>query len=78
MNREYDNGMAKTVAVDDAELSEILADVRKQTEIVLTEGGEPIARIIPIENPLRGPMYGTITFHGDIVEPLDEEWKAER
>ena len=70
--------MAKTVAIGDAEWNAIVADVKKRTEIVLTEDGEPIARIIPIENPLRGPMYGTITFHGDITESLDEEWKAEQ
>jgi len=70
--------MAKTVAVGQAEWADIVADVKKRTEVVITEDGEPIARVIPIENPMRGPMYGTITFHGDIVGPLDEEWKAEQ
>jgi antitoxin (DNA-binding transcriptional repressor) of toxin-antitoxin stability system len=70
--------MAKTVAVGDVDLSDVIADVKRRTEVVLTEDGEPIARVIPVENPLRGPMYGTLTFFGDIVEPLDEEWKAEQ
>ena len=70
--------MTKTVAVGDVELSDVLADVKQQTEVVLTEDGEPVARVIPVKNPLRGPMYGTVTFLGDIVEPLDEEWEAEQ
>ena len=70
--------MTKTVAVGDVELSDVLADVKKQTEVVLTEDGQPVARVIPVGNSLRGPMYRTVTFLGDIVEPLDEEWNAEQ
>lgn len=64
--------MIRTIAVGDANWTNILDAVKNDDEVVITEDGEPIARVIPIENPLRGPMYGTITFHGDIVGPLDE------
>jgi prevent-host-death family protein len=71
--------MAKTVAAGEIDLDDILDEVEKHhEEVVITRDGEPIARLTWIDKSLRGPMYGTITFHGDIVEPLDEEWDANR
>jgi antitoxin (DNA-binding transcriptional repressor) of toxin-antitoxin stability system len=71
--------MAKTVAAAEADWPVILQDVKTHhEEVVITEDGQPIARLVPVENPLRGPMYGTVTFHGDIMEPLDEEWDADQ
>ena len=71
--------MAKTIAAAEADWPVILEDVKKHhEEVVITEDGQPIARLVPVENPLRGPMYGRIQFLGDIVEPLDEEWDANR
>ena len=71
--------MTKTVAVTDVAWPEILEDVQKHhVEIVVTRDGEPIAKVVPVETPLRGPMYGRIQFLGDIMEPLDEEWDADK
>ena len=71
--------MAKTVAAGEVDLDDILDEVEKHhEEVVITRDGEPVARLTWIDKSLRGPMYGTITFHGDIVEPLDEEWDANR
>jgi prevent-host-death family protein len=71
--------MAKTVAAGEIDLEDILDEVEKHhEEVVITRDGEPVARLTWIDKSLRGPMYGTITFHGDIVEPLDEEWDANR
>jgi prevent-host-death family protein len=70
--------MTTTVAVDDLDLQDILEKVEKHhEEVVITRDGEPFARITPVES-LRGPMYGRIQFLGDIVEPLDEDWDANR
>jgi antitoxin (DNA-binding transcriptional repressor) of toxin-antitoxin stability system len=70
--------MTKTVAVDDVARPEILDEVEKHHVEVVVTRGEPIARVMPIETPLRGPMYGTLTFHGDITEPLGEEWDVDK
>ena len=53
-------------------------------EIVITRYGKPIARLAPVEpaepaaprKPLFGSMAGTVTIHGDIIEPIDVEWEA--
>lgn len=70
--------MTKTVAVGDVELSDVLADVKKRTEVVLTEDGRPVARVIPIENEERmrtlEEMRGSVRILGDIVEPIADEW----
>ena len=57
-----------------------LADLVKQTkhggEVILTEGGEPVAKIIPISRakPQRqfGSAKGLITIAEDFDEPLDD------
>ena len=53
-----------------------LVDVIDDEELVVTKGGQPIARVVPIESADHGPMFGRIEILGDIVSPLDEEWKA--
>jgi prevent-host-death family protein len=51
-------------------------------EVVITRYGKPIARLAPVEPPAEerrsifGWMAGTVTIHGDIIEPLDVEWDA--
>lgn len=67
--------MAKTLP---GEVPVRLVDVIGDEEIVITRDGEPIARVVPIESTSRGPMYGRIEIIGDIVAPLDEEWKADQ
>ncbi|HUR79471.1 MAG TPA: type II toxin-antitoxin system prevent-host-death family antitoxin [Thermoanaerobaculia bacterium] len=70
--------MTKTVAIEETALSDIVDELKDDDEVVITENGLPVARVTPIRDPLRGPMYGTVTFHGDITEPLDEEWDADK
>jgi prevent-host-death family protein len=71
--------VTKTVPADQVQthLLDLLDEVsEKHAEFVITKDGEPIARVVPIDRPDRGPMFGTATILGDIVEPLDEEWEA--
>lgn len=67
--------MAKTIP---AEVPVRLLDVMDDEDLVITKDGQPIARVVPIDGADRGPMYDRIKFVGDIVAPLDEEWKATR
>ncbi len=49
--------------------------------IVITKHGRPVAQLGPVvERPktLLGLHKGQITILGDIIEPIDEEWEAER
>ena len=45
--------------------------------LVVTKRGRPVARIVPIVETPRTSMVGTMTFHGDIVEPLGVHWEAD-
>jgi prevent-host-death family protein len=67
--------MAKTVSADEVR-AHLLDLLEEHTEFVITQNGEPVARVVPIAAAKRGPMYGRIEFLGDVVAPLDEEWKA--
>lgn len=52
-------------------------------EIVITRYGRPIARLLPVtpaeegQQSIIGCMAGTVTIHGDIIEPIDVAWEAD-
>ena len=49
--------------------------------IVVTKNGKPVARLVPYhERPetLFGAARGRIEITGDITEPIDVEWEANR
>ncbi len=49
--------------------------------LIISKRGKPLVKLVPIveETPksMFGYMKGTVTFHGDIMEPLEEVWSAE-
>lgn len=54
---------------------------RERQEIVITKRGKPVARLVPVEDPLAdhfARMKGTIDILGDIVGPTGEIWDADR
>ena len=77
--------MAKTMALPEIEWTALLEEVQKgHEEVVVTKDGQPIAKVVPIgvmaERRLRSleELRGSVTILGDIVEPLDDEWDAEK
>jgi prevent-host-death family protein len=51
-------------------------------EIVVTRYGKPVAKLVPYEAEegepgIFGTLAGTVTVHGDIIEPTGEEWEAD-
>jgi prevent-host-death family protein len=76
--------MTKTVAVSEIKWPDILEEVQKHhEEFVVTKDGQPIAKVTPIALAARRlrsleELRGSVTVLGDIVEPLDEEWDADR
>lgn len=50
--------------------------------ILVTRYGKPLALLCPFEKEegkgegLFGWLSGSVTVHGDIISPLEEEWKA--
>jgi prevent-host-death family protein len=68
--------MSETVNIHYAKthLSRLLARVREGAEIVIAKGGEPIARLVPVEQP--APRHpGGFAFHlgEEFFEPLPDE-----
>lgn len=58
----------------------LLDDVAQSHDpLIVTKHGKPVAKIIPvgpksdIENK---PLKGCITYIGDILSPIDEDWDA--
>jgi prevent-host-death family protein len=59
-----------------AHLADLVEQAKHGEEVILTEGGEPVAKIIPISQtkPQRqfGSAKGLITMAEDFDEPLDD------
>jgi prevent-host-death family protein len=70
----------KTVDVSEAQsqLQELLPLVKAGTEVVLTEGNTPVARLIPIGQPpstrVPGLHPGAFWISEDFDEPLPDEF----
>lgn len=51
-------------------------------EILITKRGVIMAKLVaagkPVKRPLFGAMKGSVTILGDLVQPIDEPWQAER
>jgi prevent-host-death family protein len=52
---------------------------RTRKRIIITNKDVPVAQIVPIneeKTPLFGKMKGTIHFLGDVIDPIEVEWKS--
>jgi prevent-host-death family protein len=75
---------ARTVSVAEfkAHCDDFLASVvGDQTDLIITEQGKPIAKLVGCGKsstaPIFGFMAGTAAIMGDVLSPLDVEWNAE-
>ena len=53
--------------------------VRSCVPVIITRRGRPVAKLVPLEEEpveLFGFLKGSITVHGDVVEPVDVTWEA--
>lgn len=50
-------------------------------EVIITKHGKPVARLVPSNHKSKkkvfGKLSGTLTYHGDITEPVGEVWDVE-
>ncbi len=42
--------------------------------IVITKRGRPVAQVVPIPRVKAKSLVGSVTFHGDMVAPILEDW----
>ena len=70
--------LTKTIDLgkEQAHLKDLLELIESGTEIILTEGNRPIARLVPIASRIAGLHLGSIWTSEDFDEPLPEEFWA--
>ena len=74
--------MTQTVSVDEAQekLQDLLAEALAGNEVVITEHGKPVARLVPVpvaapnKKRVAGLNRGTIWTSEDFDRPLPEEF----
>ncbi|HET6228462.1 MAG TPA: type II toxin-antitoxin system Phd/YefM family antitoxin [Longimicrobiaceae bacterium] len=58
----------------------LIEQVRQdRKQVVVTRYGQPVARLVPYDlepAPVLGHLAGSVTFYGDLVSPIGEEWDA--
>jgi antitoxin (DNA-binding transcriptional repressor) of toxin-antitoxin stability system len=76
--------VTKTIDVRDKKITvqELIAQVREGVEIILAEGDQPVARLLPVLSPdsprQAGLFEGSIWTSDDFDDPLpDEFWLGE-
>ncbi len=63
--------------------SQVIEEVSKRRKpVVITKRGKPVAMLVPVQKKesktLFGFAQGFVKLHGDILEPIDVEWDAQR
>ncbi len=77
--------MSPSTAITAAEFKErclkLMDDVQASgRSLIITKRGKPVAKLVPFEESVLEPfghLAGTVTVHGDIIEPIDEIWNAD-
>lgn len=65
-----------TVHQTKTNLSKILKEVEEGKEVVIARGDKPIAKIVPIDQPIRrkaGSLKGQLSWEPDAFDPLSDE-----
>jgi prevent-host-death family protein len=51
---------------------------RTKGTVIVTKHGRPVAQVAPIPPGQKASsLLGSVTYHGDIVAPLEEDWDVE-
>ena len=61
----------------------VMDEVQKfHDEIIITKRGKPVAKLVPVDAPIRlspfGSLKGTLQVAGDLIQPTGEVWDADR
>jgi prevent-host-death family protein len=46
--------------------------------LIVTKRGKPVAKVVPTETHAPRKLLGSVTFHGNIVDPILNEWEVEQ
>lgn len=66
-----------------AQCLRLIAQVQQnRQEITISKHGKPVAKLVPVEEPAAGSVFGylqgTVEISGDIVSALGEDWEVEQ
>jgi len=51
---------------------------RTRRPLIVTKRGKPVAKVVPTETHKHGKLLGSVKFHGNIVDPIWDEWEIEQ
>ena len=83
MQQSSDRDEVRSVTVLElqAQCLELVSEVAENgSEVVITEGGLPVSRLVPFRKKHEAPFgrdRDIIKIHADIIEPIDTEREAE-
>lgn len=72
---------AVTIAEFQAQCSQLIQEViATGSPVLIVEDGQPVAQLEPVKHTrtLVGAHKGKLHVIGDILEPIGDEWEAER
>ena len=46
--------------------------------VIVTKRGRPVAKVVPVERPGSATLKGSVTFHGDVVGPILDDWEIDQ
>ncbi len=52
---------------------------KSRIPLLITKHGKPVAKVIPADRQdinTKKPLKGSVTFLGDVISPIDENWEA--
>jgi len=57
----------------------ILDEVQESGKpVIVTKRGKPVAKVVPYSDKKAESLRGSVTFHGDVVGPILDEWDADQ
>jgi len=51
---------------------------RTRQPLIVTKRGKPVAKVVPTETHAPRKLLGSVKFHGNIVDPILDEWEIEQ
>jgi prevent-host-death family protein len=76
-----ETGMAATIPAGEfkAKCLNLLDQVAEDRKpLVITKRGRPVAKLVPMEPEVKlfGALRGSVTYMGDIISPIENEWEV--
>jgi prevent-host-death family protein len=51
---------------------------RTRQPLIITKRGKPVAKVVPTETRAPKKLLGSVKFHGNVVEPILDDWEIEQ